>query len=86
VSEFTITAHGTLTVAGVERPIDLSVAARREGEGIRLKGTRQLRMTEFEIKPPKMMMGTLRTGDQVTVTFDLLVGAREPSAAVPPRD
>jgi polyisoprenoid-binding protein YceI len=76
-----IDAKGKITVAGVEREIAMKATAAREGDAIRLRGDVPLKMTWFNIKPPTMMMGTLRTGDEVTVHYDLLIGASEPPLA-----
>jgi hypothetical protein len=39
-----------------------------------------LRMTQFGIKPPTMMMGALRTSDDVVIHFDLLLDAKDGAA------
>jgi polyisoprenoid-binding protein YceI len=62
---------GTLTVAGVERPIDLVLDVREHAGGLKVRGSRDLTMTEFGIKPPTMMMGMLKTNDKITIKFDL---------------
>ena len=38
---------------------------------LHVRGTRDLLMTEFGIKPPTMFMGMLKTDDKVTITFEL---------------
>lgn len=69
-----IEAKGKLTVAGAEIALPIAVTAVREGELVRLKGDVPLKMTQFGIKPPTMMMGALKVKDDVTVSFDLLIG------------
>lgn len=76
-----IDAKGTLAVAGVEKEIRFPVTAKREGETFRLSGSVPLLMTTFGIKPPTMMMGALKTKDEVMISFDLLVGASDGAAA-----
>jgi hypothetical protein len=76
-----IDARGTLSVAGVEKEIRLPVKATREGDAVRLLGSVPLLMTQFGIKPPTMMMGALKTRDEVTIHFELLVGAGDGAAA-----
>jgi hypothetical protein len=68
-----IQAEGTLTIAGQERPVTLKARAFRGPGGVWLEGTHGLRMTEFGIKPPTMMMGTIRVGDPVTIHYQLLL-------------
>ncbi|HEY2953945.1 MAG TPA: YceI family protein [Candidatus Eisenbacteria bacterium] len=78
-----ITAGGSLTIAGQERPIRLEARACAGEAGVWLEGSESLRMSEYGIKPPTMMLGTLRVGDQVTVRYRLLLvpkgGASSPS-------
>jgi hypothetical protein len=76
-----IDAKGKVSVAGVEREVAMKATAAREGDAVRLRGEVPLKMTWFNIKPPTMMMGTVRTGDEVTVHYDLLIGASEPPLA-----
>lgn len=77
-----IDAHGVLAVAGVEKPVDIQAGATRAGNALRIRGSKELRMTEFEIKPPTMMMGTLRTSDQIVIRFDLLMSPSPSTPAV----
>lgn len=73
----TIEAVGMLTVAGVEHEVTLPAIARREGDALRLTGRTELLMSRFGIKPPKMMLGTIKTADKVTIHIDLVVAAAE---------
>jgi polyisoprenoid-binding protein YceI len=66
-----IRANGTLTVAGVAKPIDLELNVRETPLGLEVTGGRALSMKEFGIKPPTMFMGMLKTNDQVTIKFQL---------------
>jgi len=64
-------AEGTLTITGVTRPVALRLRAYPADGGVRIEGRHALRMTEYGIKPPKMMLGTIKTGDGITVGFKL---------------
>jgi polyisoprenoid-binding protein YceI len=67
----TVKPTGTLTVAGVERPIDMVLDVKAQAGMLQVRGTRDLLMTEFGIKPPTMFMGMLKTDDKVTITFEV---------------
>lgn len=67
------TLKGTLTLGGAEKPIVVVSTAKEEGGMLRVIGTRKVDMTQFGIKPPTLMMGTLKVGNEVTVGFDLLL-------------
>lgn len=62
---------GTLTVAGVEKPIELVLDVKEAAGALQVRATRDLLMTDFGIKPPTMFMGMLKTHDKVTITFAL---------------
>lgn len=77
-------AEGTLEVAGAKRPVKLAARAWRSADGVWIAGTQPLKMSEFGIKPPTMMMGTLRVGDAVTVSYRLLLVPKNGEAAATP--
>jgi len=65
-----ITAGVNLTIAGVTKRIDMSVAATAQGHGnIEFEGSKIIKMTDYGIKPPVAMFGTLKTGDEITIHF-----------------
>jgi hypothetical protein len=76
-------AEGSLTVAGKERPETLLARAYRGGQGVWLEGSQALRMTDFDIRPPTMMLGTLRVGDRITVHYRLLLEPRGALGSAP---
>jgi polyisoprenoid-binding protein YceI len=59
---FTARTIGTLTVAGTARRVEIPITALRQTGGA-MKGEGSLRflMTDFGIKPPVALLGTLRT-------------------------
>jgi polyisoprenoid-binding protein YceI len=62
---------GTLTVAGVEKPLEIALDVKEVAGALQVRGTRDVLMTDFGIKPPTMFMGMLKTDDKVTITFAL---------------
>ncbi len=67
-----LSTNGNLTLAGVTRQIQMDVNVEETSEGIRYTGSVPLKMSDFEIRPPTAMFGALRTGDEVTVGFDVV--------------
>ena len=71
---FVLETQGKLTIAGVTRDVAFDVQGSRNADGkYTLVGQTPLRMTQFGIKPPTAMMGTIKTGDEVKVTFRWVV-------------
>lgn len=67
-------AMGSLSMAGVTRQTDLSLNYKVLPDGdLRITGSNKLTMTDFKMEPPTAMMGTIKVGDEVLVTFDLTI-------------
>ncbi|HET7435440.1 MAG TPA: YceI family protein [Thermoanaerobaculia bacterium] len=71
---FVMKTAGKLTIAGVTRDITLEVKGTRNADGrYTLVGSAPIRMSDYGIKPPTAMMNTIRTGNDVKVTFRWVV-------------
>jgi len=69
-----VTLTGSLTLGGVEKPITIKAQAKPGPNGtLIVSGTREVRMTEFGLKPPTLMLGTLKVDEKVTVGFDVVL-------------
>lgn len=69
---FSGTATGELTLAGITKKITLQFSGKYSGnKKLQIKGTEKIDMTDFGIQPPTAMLGTLKTGKEVTVTYIL---------------
>jgi polyisoprenoid-binding protein YceI len=67
-----INCSGTLTVAGETRDIELVAAAKVNSDhSINIRGSKQIDMRDFEIDPPTFLFGNFKTGEIVTINFDL---------------
>jgi polyisoprenoid-binding protein YceI len=75
-----VKAHGRLSIAGVEKDAVVEAACRFGPGGVEVTGAKDLLMSDFGIKPPVMMLGTIKTADKVVVRFALKLKA---SDAVP---
>jgi len=63
---------GNLSFAGATRKISIKTTGKITKSGdYQLKGSVPLKMTDFKMKPPTAMLGTMKTGDAVTVKFDV---------------
>lgn len=67
------TLTGTLTLGGVQKTLSIPAQARDEQGALRVTGSTDVRMKEFGLKPPTLMMGTMKVDETVTVHFDLLL-------------
>lgn len=67
------TLTGTLTLHGVARPVTIPVEFAAAEGALKVTGSYALNMTEWGVEPPKLMFGTMKVGETVTVRFELLL-------------
>lgn len=68
-----IKTRGSLTIAGVTKEVTIDVRAIvNADETITCTGSEKLNMTEYGVKPPKFMLGAMKTGDAITLEFTLV--------------
>ena len=75
-----VKAHGRLAIAGVEKDAVVEASCRFGPGGVEVSGAKEVLMTDFGIKPPVMMMGTIKTADKVVVRFALKLKAPDAAA------
>ncbi len=69
---YDINATGYLTIAGATNKIDMYVQGKVGSDGsITFSGSKKLKMTDYKIKPPTALMGTMTTGDEVEIVFQV---------------
>lgn len=73
---FTLVTRGKLTISGVTRDVELTAnGIINPDKSITYSGTYKLKMTDYKVTPPNIMLGAIKTGDAVTVKFDLILKA-----------
>lgn len=71
---YDINATGTLTMAGASKKIDMTVKGKVGADNsITFSGSKKIKMTDFKIDPPTALFGTLTTGDEVEIVFQVTV-------------
>jgi polyisoprenoid-binding protein YceI len=73
-TSFVAITKGELTVAGTTAKVEIPVTAtRKEGGAIVGEGTLKMLMTDVGIKPPTALLGTMRTKNEITISFQVLL-------------
>ncbi|MBK9336413.1 MAG: YceI family protein [Lewinellaceae bacterium] len=71
---YDIASTGSLTMAGVTNKVDMTVRGKVNGDGsVTFTGSRKIKMTDYKIKPPSALLGTVTVGDEVEVVFKVTV-------------
>lgn len=66
--------NGILEIAGQARPVVVDgVASAAAGGAVRVTGSHAIRMSDFGVKPPSLMLGTMKVHDPVKLNFDIVL-------------
>jgi len=68
----TMNVAGNLTIAGVTKTTELILKITTLPNGdLEVKGNRKIMMSTFGIKPPSFMLGALKVGDEINITYNV---------------
>lgn len=69
---YDIQTTGYLTISGSTQKVDMYVWGQvGADQSITFSGSKKIKMTSFGVSPPTALMGTLTTGDEVEVIFQI---------------
>jgi hypothetical protein len=67
-----LTVRGVINAAGTDKEIVHDVEVRKnDSGGLVVSGSQDLKMTDFGIDPPTAMLGSVRSRDEMTITFEI---------------
>ena len=70
----TVKMSGRLSLGGTEKAIVVDATARPAANGmLQLTGSEEILLSDYGLKAPSLMMGTMKVGDKVKVGFDLIL-------------
>lgn len=68
---YLVEAEGTLTIAGETKTVNVQAEAHPVVNTLKLTGSTAFKMTDFKIDPPTALLGTVKTGDEITINYNL---------------
>jgi len=73
-SSYALITKGKLTIAGVSKDVVLTATGLVNADNtVSYSGSYKLKMTDYKVDPPKAVLGTIKTGDNVVVKYDLIL-------------
>lgn len=70
-TDYLVRTNGKLTIAGATLDAEVTATCKVNADkSITVMGSKKLSMKEFGMVPPSFMMGTIKTGNDVTLKFD----------------
>ncbi|MFY8003656.1 MAG: YceI family protein [Chitinophagaceae bacterium] len=74
-NHYQIKSIGALTIAGTTKDVELLAKATLNADKtIVIEGSKKINMKDFGVKPPSFMMGTIKTGENITLQFTVPLG------------
>jgi polyisoprenoid-binding protein YceI len=71
-NQYQIVCDGSLEIAGKSKTTTVSATCLEKSDGtVQCKGEKSLKMSEYDVEPPSFMFGSVKTGDEITVLFDV---------------
>lgn len=71
-TDYSVKSTGKLTIAGATLDAEITATCKVNADKtITVMGSKKISMKEFGMAPPTFMMGTIKTGNDVTLKFDL---------------
>jgi polyisoprenoid-binding protein YceI len=71
VNETTWNLTGTYTIAGISKVLKTQVRATVANGVVNIQGSNKITFTEFGMKSPTALLGTIRTGEDLIIKFNL---------------
>ena len=68
-NSFKVFTTGKMTISGVTKTISLDMTVKLEGNKLLLEGEKSFKMTDFGVDPPTALLGTIKTGNEITIVF-----------------
>lgn len=65
-------AQGRLTIRGIGKPVTLELTVQEQGGGLRLEGRAEIRLKDYNLKPPSALLGAVGTRNEMSFEFVLL--------------
>jgi polyisoprenoid-binding protein YceI len=73
-NNYNISSTGKLSISGVARDVVITATGIMAGDkSLNIKGAYKLKMTDFSVEPPSLMFGAIKTADEVTLKYDIVL-------------
>ncbi len=67
-----ISTTGKLSISGSSQTIPVEVTYSVNGNSVNFIGSKDIKFSDFKIDPPKAVFGTIKTGDELQLSFNIV--------------
>lgn len=70
---YQVKCEGKLTIAGTTNNTEITGTGKYNvaNKSFTVKGSKKMKMTDYQVKPPTVMFGTIKTGDDITISYTI---------------
>lgn len=68
-STYKIQLMGEMTICNVTKLLPIDFLLTKDGENYNVTGSSAMKMTDFKVEPPTALLGTIKTGDDISIKF-----------------
>ncbi len=74
-NSYQVKGMGKLTIAGNTQQTEVIATLKYNpaDKSFTCTGTKKFKMTDYGVKPPTAVMGTIKTGDAISISYDLVI-------------
>lgn len=72
-NNYLLNCVGTMSIAGTTKQTDLVATAvyNPADKSFTVTGVKKMKMTDYNVKPPTVMLGTIKTGNDISIAYNL---------------
>ena len=70
---YEIKCEGKLTIAGTTNNTEITGTGKYNAanKSFTIKGSKKMKMTDYKVKPPTVLLGTIKTGNDITISYTI---------------
>lgn len=72
-NNYQLNCNGKMSIAGTTKQTDLVATGVYDpaNKSFLVTGVKKMKMTDYNVKPPKALFGTIKTGDDISIAYNL---------------
>jgi polyisoprenoid-binding protein YceI len=70
---YQLSCQGKMSIAGVTKQTELLATGKYNptNKSFTVTGVKKMKMTDYNVQPPKALMGTIKTGDDISISYNV---------------
>ena len=72
-NNYQLNCQGKMSIAGTTKQTELVATGKYDpaNKSFTVTGVKKMKMTDYNVQPPKALMGTIKTGDNISISYNV---------------